>query len=146
MTTASNDRVQLLSKMIGTDPKFWPYPISRNFNLELLEVREGYAKLKTIVHKDWLNPLHIMHGGYLITLMDEAMGLSVFTLNREQKFATINLNADFFASAKEGDTIIIIAEIEKIGKQTIHAIAKVENESGRPLTKSSSNFFALQAR
>ncbi|MCO5232778.1 MAG: PaaI family thioesterase [Chitinophagales bacterium] len=146
MTNTPNERISLLSKMIGTDPKFWPYPISRNFNLRLLEVKEAYVKMQTTVQKDWLNPLQIMHGGYLITLMDEAMGLCVYTLNHDKKFATINLNADFFASSKEGDIIIIIAEIEKVGKQAIHASARIENEAGRILTKSSSNFFALQPR
>lgn len=138
-----NERVELLSKMIGIDPQFWPYPIPKNLNLQLLEVQEGSTKMKTIVQKDWLNPLHILHGGIIVTLMDEAMGMCGYTLNNGQRYATINLNADFFASAKENDVIIIFSKIEKIGRQLIHAIAHIENEQGRIIAKSNSNLLSF---
>lgn len=141
-----NERVLLMRQMIKKDPSFWPYPIPRNFNLHLLEIRRGFVKLETKVQADWLNPLKIMHGGILITLMDEAMGFCGYTLDNGQRYATINLNAEFFASAKENETIVITATIEKEGRQLIHAIADIKNEKGRILTKSSSNLLALPAK
>jgi uncharacterized protein (TIGR00369 family) len=138
-----NERVELLSKMIGIDPQFWPYPIPKNLNLQLLEIKEGSTKMKTIVQKDWLNPLHILHGGIMVTLMDEVMGICAYTLNNGQRYATINLNADFLASAKENEVIYIFGKIEKIGRQLIHALSHIENEQGRILAKSSSNLLSF---
>jgi acyl-coenzyme A thioesterase 13 len=138
-----NERVELISKMIGIDPQFWPYPIPKNLNLQLLEVQEGSTKMKTIVQKDWLNPLHILHGGIMVTLMDEVMGICAYTLKNGQRYATINLNADFLASAKENEVIYIFGKIEKTGRQLIHAISRIENEQGRILAKSSSNLLSF---
>ena len=139
----TNERVELLSKMIGVEPQYWPYPIPKNLNLQLLEVDAGTTKMKTIVQKDWLNPLHIMHGGIMVTLMDEAMGMCGYTLDNGQRYATINLNAEFFASAKENDVIYIFGKIEKIGRQLIHAVSHIENEEGRVISKSSSNLLSF---
>ena len=139
----TNERVELLSKMIGLDPKFWPYPIPKNLNLQLLEVQAGSAKMKTIVQKEWLNPLLILHGGIMVMLMDEAMGMCGYTLNNGQRYATINLNADFFASAKENDVIYIYGKIEKTGRQLIHAVSHIENEQGRVIAKSNSNLLSF---
>lgn len=132
-----------MSQMIGIEPKFWPYPIPRNLNIELLEVEEGYIKMKTQVVKDWLNPLKIMHGGIMVTLMDEAMGICGYTLNSEHGYATINLTADFFSSAKEGDEIFIYGKIEKKGRQLIHATSYIEHSSGKIVSKSTSNLLAF---
>lgn len=139
----TNERVELLSKMIGLDPKFWPYPIPKNLKLELVEIKEGEVVMKTIVQKDWLNPLLIMHGGIIVTLMDEAMGICAYSLDNGQRYATINLNADFFSSAKENEIIYIFGKIEKRGRQLINAIARVENENGKIIAKSNSNLLAL---
>ncbi len=141
-----NERVELLSQMIGVDPQFWPYPIPKNLNLQLLEIQAGQVKLKTIVKKEWLNPLQILHGGIIVTLMDEAMGLCAYSLNNGQRYATINLNADFFASTKENEAIYIFSKVEKAGRQLIHAISHIENEQGRIIAKSNSNLLALQEK
>ena len=139
----TNERVELLSKMIGLDPKFWPYPIPKNLNLQLLEVQAGSAKMKTIVQKEWLNPLLILHGGIMVMLMDEAMGMCGYTLNNGQRYATINLNADFFFFFKENDVIYIYVKFEKIGRQLIHAVSHIENEQGRVIAKSNSNLLSF---
>lgn len=146
MSQEPNERVQLISKMIGTDPKFWPFPIPKNLNAELVEIQEGYIKYRTVVQKDWLNPLQIMHGGIMVTLMDEAMGCCGYSLNKEHGFATINLTADFLASAKEGDTIFIYGKIEKIGRQLIHASSYIEHENGKIVAKSTSNLLAFHPK
>lgn len=139
----SNERVQMMSQMIGVEPKYWPYPIPRNLNIELVEIEEGYIKMKTTVSKDWLNPLKIMHGGIMVTLMDEAMGICGYTLNTEHGYVTVNLTADFFSSAKEGDEIFIYGRIEKKGRQLIHATSYIENSTGKIISKSTSNLLAF---
>lgn len=145
-TQEPNERVRLLSQMIGMDPKFWPFPIPRNLNVELIEIAEGSLKYKVTVQKDWLNPLKIMHGGIMVTLMDEAMGCCGYSLNKEHGFATINLTADYISSAKEGDILYIHGKIEKIGRQLIHASSYIEHENGKIVAKSTSNLLAFHPR
>jgi len=132
--------------MIGTDPRYWPYPIPRNLGAHLLEVEEGRAKIKVTVQADWLNPLKIMHGGIMVTLMDEMMGLCGYTLNQPHGYATINLTADYLASAKEGDILYVYGEIEKKGRQLIHAVSYIEHENGRKVAKATSNLLAFHPK
>lgn len=142
----TNERIEILSKMIGTDPKHWPFPITRNLEVNLLDVSVGAIKFKVTVKEDWLNPLQILHGGIMITLMDDAMGIAVYTLNREDRFASINLNTDFFKSVKEGEDIFIYSKIEKAGRQVVHATAYIENEKGQLIAKSTSNLVVFSKK
>lgn len=142
----TNERVELLSKMIGTDPKFWPFPIPKNFQVHLLDVEIGYIKFKVTVQEEWLNPLKILHGGVMMTLMDDAMGMAVYSLHQDNRFATINMNTEFFKSSRTGDTIFISARIEKPGKQVIHAVSHIENDAGLTLAKSSSNLVVFNKK
>ena len=142
----SNERVKLLSQMIGLDPKFWPNPIPRNLQIHLMKVSEGYIKFQVTVSKDWLNGLHIMHGGIMVTLMDEAMGVAGFTLNMQQRYATIDLNVDYISSAREGEVLLIHGKIEKSGKQLLRASAYIETESGKLISKSTSNLLKFEPK
>ncbi len=140
MTAQTNERVKLVSQMIGIDPKFWPYPIPRNFKMALTEISVGRAVFKVTVKEDWLNPLKILHGGIIVTLMDEAMGMAMYTLNKAHRYATINLNADFFKSVKAGEDIFVIGEVEKDGTQVIHIKAHIQTTEGKIIAKTTSNF------
>lgn len=144
--TDTNPRVELLSKMIGVSPDYWPIPIPKWLRMELVEVTEGAATVKTVVQPEWLNPLGIMHGGILVTLMDEMMGLCGYTLNNPQGYATINLTADFLKSAKQGDTIIAKGKVIKKGMQIIHAESTIENTKGEIIAKSTSNLLAINKK
>ncbi|MCO5249048.1 MAG: PaaI family thioesterase [Chitinophagales bacterium] len=138
-----NPNLEKAALMIGLDPKFWPYPIPKSFNMELLEIKEGYVKYKVVVKDTWLNPLKIMHGGIMVTLMDEAMGICCYTLNTGFRYATIDLNSTFFNPAREGETLFVYGKIEKSGKRHIHAVAHLENENGITIAKSMSNLLVF---
>jgi uncharacterized protein (TIGR00369 family) len=148
MSTSSteNTRVSLLKQMKGVSPEYWPYPIPKFLGMEILEVEEGYAKVKVVVKKDWLNPSGIAHGGILITLMDEMMGLCAYTLNMPTPYSTINLTADFFKSAAAEAILIAEGKIVKAGRQIINAESIVWNEDGKIVCKSGSNLLSINKK
>lgn len=139
MSEEKNPRVALLGKMIGLSPEFWPYPVPKWLGLELLEIEEGALKGRVLVREEWLNPLGIMHGGIMATLMDEAMGMCSFSLNRPNGHASINMNVDFLYSANKGDYVYVEAEIIRKGKKIVHAESRLRNEKGELIAKSTSN-------
>lgn len=141
--TVENLRVKLLSQMIGISPDYWPYPIPKMLGMQLLEVGEGTAKVKVVVKSEWLNPTGIMHGGLLVTLMDEMMGLCAYTLNMPAPFSTINLTADFFRSAKAGEELIAEGRMIKAGRQIVNAESSIFNSEGKLVCKSGSNLLAV---
>lgn len=143
---SDNPRVALLKKAIGLGSDIWPIPIPKMLGMELLEVSEGSAVTQLNVKKEWLNPLGIMHGGYLVMVMDEMMGLAGYTLNNPQGYATINLTADFLRSVREGEVIIAKGKVVRKGIQIIHAEAVIENQKGEIVAKSTSNLLAISKK
>lgn len=57
----------------------------------------------------------IVHGGMLLSFLDEALGQIIWRSIDRQKCATISLNCDFLSAAKPGDWIEARGEISKRG-------------------------------
>ncbi|WP_334128210.1 PaaI family thioesterase [Sneathiella sp.] len=57
----------------------------------------------------------IIHGGMLLSFLDEALGQIIWRSIDRQKCATISLNCDFLSAAKPGDWIEVRATINKRG-------------------------------
>ncbi len=51
------------------------------------------------------NPLGVIHGGTLMTLLDQTATLSAMWLSGEKAMLSVQMNTRFFASAKVGDFI-----------------------------------------
>jgi acyl-coenzyme A thioesterase 13 len=74
------------------------------------------------------------------------MGMTVYVMETEFFYPTINLNMDYFATAKEGDTVIVTAEVLRQGKTLIHMKASLTNDKGKLLAQGSSNLVASPIR
>ena len=55
----------------------------------------------------------VIHGGMLVSFLDEVLGQIVWRLLDKKRCATITLNCDFVSSAKPGDWIEVKAEISR---------------------------------
>lgn len=49
---------------------------SKWMNIELLEIREGYCRLRSIVHEGMLNGFEIVHGGISYSISDSALAFA----------------------------------------------------------------------
>ncbi|WP_367649527.1 PaaI family thioesterase [Paenibacillus sp. NEAU-GSW1] len=77
-----------------------------------------------------LNLLGIVHGGVLMSLIDNAMGLAVMLAYRDQKTVTANMNTHFLENTKKGTLYCEGSIMHRIGR-TITLQASVTNEEGR---------------
>ncbi|MFN3384671.1 MAG: PaaI family thioesterase [Archaeoglobaceae archaeon] len=81
---------------------------------EVVEVRDGYAKLKARIKEEFLNFHRIAHGGFIMALLDCAFAISA---NTDATRFAINMSVNFISPANSGDTIYV--ECEKIrGRRT----------------------------
>ncbi len=71
-------------------------PIARTLNYGLVEVEPGHAVFAGTPTLDHYNPLATVHGGYVATLLDSAMGCAVHSkLAAGQSYTTLEFKVNF---------------------------------------------------
>lgn len=61
----------------------------------------------------------VIHGGMLMSFLDEALGQIVWRLIGKKRCATISLNCDFVAASKPGDWVDLKADLSRKGQAVI---------------------------
>ncbi|MGH1339312.1 MAG: PaaI family thioesterase [Aureispira sp.] len=97
-------------------------PIHKFLGVELLEIKEGYAKVRVpfqemvlgdIVRRRW-------HGGILATIMDSVGSLTgaAYFSSPQDKMATIDMRIDYLKGA-EAAPIIVEGKIVRLGRRIL---------------------------
>jgi len=141
-----NKRVELLKNQIDKDKWQYDYPLMDWLQAKVLEAEEGEVKMQFTVEKYMLNPIGILHGGIMATILDEVMGAASFTLGRPTGFATINMSVDYLQSAKEGDIVIGVGKVLRAGKTILHLDSKLFSADNKLLAKATSNMIATSVQ
>ena len=134
-----NKNLEYLTQRIGqSTSEHGLGAVSRWINGTLLEAVEGNLKFKFVVQEAWLNPSKTFHGGMAATLIDDVMGVTIYSLGNEYFFTTINLQLDYLSFALEGDEIIVEAKVVRKGVNVIHIEATIHKRN-KLLVKASAN-------
>ena len=137
-----NSRVQFLKNQIDKDKWQYDYPLMEWLQAKVMEVEEGNVKMKFSTEKYMLNPIGILHGGIMATMLDEVMGAASFTLGRPTGYATINMNVDYLSPARVGDVIYGTGKVLRAGKTVLHIESKLYNADNKIIAKATSNMIA----
>ena len=89
---------------------------SQWLGIEILEIREGYAKTKMIIHKEMINGLGIVHGGIAFSMADSTFAFACN--NRNNLSVALDTSINFLKPVHLDD--VLIAETKEIhnGKST----------------------------
>ncbi len=97
--------------------------------------REDDFRVGLRIEARHINPNGWVHGGVFMTLADHAASLAIFhSLVEKTPFATVSLNCDFLAPAKEGDWIEAWGTVVRRTRTLAFANATIELE-GEPLVR-----------
>ncbi len=100
----NKDAPSLLREMVEEES------FARLLDIKVLEIKEGYARVKGAVTKQMLNIHGTTHGGALFALVDEAFELA--SNSHGTVAVALNMNIIFFAPTGPGD--ILTAEAREI--------------------------------
>ena len=82
-----------------------------------------------------INPNGVVHGGVFMTMADHAGSMAIYrSLTEKAPFATISLNCDFLAPAKEGDWIEGWGKVVRRTRTLAFANATIEL-AGQPIVR-----------
>jgi acyl-coenzyme A thioesterase 13 len=142
-----NKALKFLKAQEGKDASLSPSALMRWLNPVLLSAEEGKLLLQYKVRKEWTNPMDVLHGGSTAAIIDDAIGVTTFSLGEDYFFTTINLNVDYFSTAKENDIILAETTIVKKGKQFINAKCVIWNQDkSRMIAQGISNLFKTEIK
>jgi acyl-CoA thioesterase len=96
------------------------------WNIEIEEVREGYARVAMRVRQDMLNGHAIMHGGMIFALADTAFAYACNSRN----ISTVAQQASmvFLAPAHEGERLLAEAKELSLAGRSGAYLVTVQNE------------------
>lgn len=103
-----------------------PPPITATLHFQLVEAARGHAQFQGAPAFDHYNPLGSVHGGWMATLLDSAVGCAVHTLLPPGKaYTTLELKVNFVKALSER-----VPLVRAIG-DVIHSGSRVATAEGR---------------
>jgi acyl-CoA thioesterase len=99
---------------------------SQWMNIQVLDVKEGYSKIKVVLRKEMMNGLGIAHGGVTFALADSAFA---FACNSDGKMTVaLDVSISFPKAGKVGDTFIAEAKKVNATNRTGLYLIEVKNQ------------------
>lgn len=119
------DQDQELQRMAElAEPTFWGY-----LGCEFIGMDEGKVTIAIDAKAHHLNPIGIVHGGVLSSLLDNAMGIAAMAQRPQEKVVTTNLNVTFVSPLHAG-RLLVTAEVVHQSRKMITAQGRVTDAGG----------------
>jgi uncharacterized protein (TIGR00369 family) len=109
-------------------------PIHKFLGLKILEIEEGFVKVKVPYRPEVVGDIrrNHWHGGIIATIMDSVGGIvgSTYSISTKDKMATIDLRIDYLTAATE-KAIIVEGKLVRLGSRIMVTKMKayMENET-----------------
>ncbi len=122
MSAPGRDVIEKVLERVRRDP------YARMLGIEVLEVREGYAKASLTVGEDMLNFHGVAHGGLIASLADVAFAAASNSHNK--KAMALTLSISYRRPVKAGEALVAEAIEESLGERTALYRIVVKNSRG----------------
>jgi uncharacterized protein (TIGR00369 family) len=110
------------------------------FEITLEEVREGYARFRMPVLREYMQGAGFLQGGLIVALADEAIAHAAMTvLEPASGITTIELKCNFLAPVTKGE-LVAEASIFKKGRTLIIGDCLVKDENDRDVLRCTATF------
>jgi uncharacterized protein (TIGR00369 family) len=135
---------QLLEEIL--EGRLPPPPMASLIGARLVSVGEGESRFVCSPDESTYNPLGIVHGGLLCTLLDFAMGAAVHTLlPAGVGFSTIEIKVSFLKALRaDGGEIEAHGRVLRVGGRVGFAEAHARNGDGELVGHATSSIAVLR--
>ena len=110
-----------------------PPPIAQLMGAELISVADGQATFRFTPDESTYNPVGLVHGGALCTLLDSAAGCAVHTqLPAGTGYSSIEIKVSFLKPLRAGDGAIEVhGQVLRVGRRVAFAEAHARASDGQ---------------
>ena len=99
---------------------------SQWMGIEVLDIREGYSKIKMVIRKEMVNGFGIVHGGIPFSMADSAFAFACN--NRNNLSVALDVNISFTKAMHIGDTLTAEAKEIHNGRSTGVYLITITNQ------------------
>src|SRR3954471_7176116 len=89
---------------------------SQWLGIEVLEIKEGYAKIRMVLREEMINGFGVIHGGIAFSFADSAFAFACN--NRNNLSMALDTSINFTRPTLPGDELMAIAEEKHNGRST----------------------------
>ena len=100
---------------------------SQWLGIQIIEIKEGYSKIKMKVRKEMMNGLHIVHGGIAFSLADSSFAFACNSRNNLS--VALDTSINFLKPVHVDDELIAEAKEMHNGKSTGLYQIKITNQN-----------------
>jgi acyl-CoA thioesterase len=118
-------------------------PVSAFFDIRVIELKAGYARLSMHIKPEYLNFHGVAFGGVIMSLADQAFGYAVNSLSYPSVASQFNIY--FLSSSHNGDELTAEAEVIRSGRRISVAEVSVANQNGKLIARASGSTIAVEA-
>jgi acyl-CoA thioesterase len=119
-------------------------PHALNMGMKLVELSKGYAKVKLELKKEFLNWENMIHGGVIASLLDQAFGCSLNTL--DYIYVAVQLNINYLTAAPVGETLYAESKVIYAGKKLGVSEMSVVDSKGKKIARATGTTVSLGER
>ena len=101
---------------------------SQWLGIEVLEVKEGYSRIRMLLRPEMVNGFGVVHGGIAFSLADSAFAFACN--NRNNLSLAIDTSINFTKTTKPGDVLTAEARELHNGRNTGLYLITVTNQTG----------------
>lgn len=124
-------------------------PIGAHVGMEIAEVGEGTVTFRSYPDESHYNPIGMVHGGLVCTLLDSALGCAVHTtLPAGTGYTSIEIKVNYLRPvSKDSGPLLCTGRVTKSGRRVSFAEGEVIDNSGKTVATASGSLliFPLEA-
>ncbi|KJC63278.1 uncharacterized domain 1-containing protein [Agreia bicolorata] len=124
-----------------------PPPIAVLMNLELVSASHGTAVFTCTPDESVYNPIGAVHGGFMCTALDSALGCAVHsTLRAGQGYTSLEIKVNYLRALNTvSGTLTVTGTVTKPGSRIAFAEGVVTDSEGRTVATASSTLLVFEA-
>ena len=109
--------------------------------VNIMEIREGYARTELEVRPELMNPVNSVHGGVLFTMIDITGGSAA--VSHGENVTTVDADVRYLRPGIGVNKLVCEAEEIKRGRQLLVYRVDVKDEKGNILTAGTVTYMSL---
>ena len=127
-------------------------PFFKLMGLEIVDMKPGWSLTRIQFREDLCQPMGILHGGVVATLVDTGIAHALMLTDLQQQFmaegggiVSVDLRVKYLRPVSEG-MITCESTIPRLGRQIVHGESIVKNAEGKEVARGDSIYMVVAGK